>query len=587
MYTNIKGVQILIDLMKQYNIRHIVISPGTRNTPLAHCVEEDEFFECYSIVDERSAGYFALGIAEELGVPVCVSCTAATATCNYFPAIKEAYERNIQLIALTADQDRYEMFHMEDQCINQVDMFQGYVKYAVDVPKVTNETEYWYFNRCINEAFLELSHKNKGPIQINYHMSYTLERLAEFDVETLPVTRKISRYNENTDWKKMAQIISEKKKILVVAGSDYIESELLKESVRFFTESTNAVVLADTFSNVFDEKSKYVIKPLSIGEVIRNHEINVLKPDMIISFGNIYYSPMKFFVKKFSKDKEIEHWEVSVDGKVNDGFRCLTKVFECRPEKFFEYVTKYIDNGNNDEKYYNIWKKRLDDIKFPDLKFTHFEVIKRFCSKIPENSNLHTSVLDAIRLSNYVSMNPKVKCFANIGADGIDGALSTFLGQARYDENLSFLLIGDLSLLYDMNALLGEIGNNVRILVINNYAGSEFHKNFGLEKIPTLNKHIAAGHSVKIEQCVDIVGADYMWADSEEKLEKAFEKFIMPSDKPIVLEVFTDAATDADVLKEYWKINRNVKKDVKYYMKKVIGKKGIKKIKKAIRRNKM
>lgn len=122
MYTHIRSVQILISLLKQFDIQHIVLSPGTRNTALAHSVETDEFFKCYSIVDERSAGYFALGISEALGVPVCISCTAATATCNYLPAMKEAYQRGIQLIALTADQDPYEMFHMEDQCINQVDI---------------------------------------------------------------------------------------------------------------------------------------------------------------------------------------------------------------------------------------------------------------------------------------------------------------------------------------------------------------------------------------------------------------------------------------------------------------------------------
>lgn len=114
MYTHIKGVQILISLLKQFNISHVVLSPGTRNTALAGSIENDPFFHCYSIVDERSAGYFALGLSEALDEPVCVSCTAATATCNYLPAMKEAYERNIQLVALTADQNPYEMFHMED-----------------------------------------------------------------------------------------------------------------------------------------------------------------------------------------------------------------------------------------------------------------------------------------------------------------------------------------------------------------------------------------------------------------------------------------------------------------------------------------
>lgn len=583
MYTNIKGVQILISLLKQYNIKHIVISPGTRNTPLAHSVEMDDFFKCYSIVDERSAGYFALGIAEQLDVPVCVSCTAATATCNYLPAIKEAYERNIQLIALTADQDKYEMFHMEDQCIDQVDMFHGYVNYAVDVPKITNKQEYWYYNRCVNEAFLELNHRRKGPIQINYHMPYTLARLAEFDCPELPVTRKIDRYEENIEWKKLSAKVMSKKRILIVAGSDYIADDRLKEAIKSFTEKCNCVVLGDTFSNVFDKASKYVIKPLTIGDVINKNEIEMLRPELIISFGNVYYSTMKFFVKKYCDTAE--HWQISTDGMINDGFHCLRKVFECRPEVFFEHMSSCMQKGCNDEKYYQIWKQRIDKIQYPDLKFTNFEVIRRFCERIPENSNLHASVLDAIRMSNYVEMNENVNCFANIGADGIDGALSTFLGQTKREDSLSFLLIGDLSLLYDMNAMLGEIHNNIRILVINNYAGAEFHKNFGVKKIPTLDRHIAAGHKIKIAQCAVVTNAEYIQAYDDVTFEEALDRFVQTNDRPIILEVFTNAVTDADTLKEYWKSNKVEIKNAKYFVKKIVGEKGVKNIKKILKKH--
>ena len=189
MYTSVRSVQILISLLKQHNIRHFVNSPGTRNTPLVHSIENDPFFKCYSIVDERSAAYFALGISEVLDVPVCVTCTAATATCNYMPAIKEAYERNIQLIALTADRDLYTMFNMQAQSINQIDMYNGYVKYSVNIPAVINEDDAWYANRKINEAILEMNHHGKGPIQINYRMP----ELGKFNVNEIPKERKIRR----------------------------------------------------------------------------------------------------------------------------------------------------------------------------------------------------------------------------------------------------------------------------------------------------------------------------------------------------------------------------------------------------------
>lgn len=585
MYTHIKGVQILISLLKQYNIRHIVISPGTRNTALAHSVETDDFFVCYSIVDERSAGYFALGISEALGVPVCVSCTAATATCNYLPAMQEAYERNIQLIALTADQNPYEMFHMEDQCIDQVDMFHGYVKCAVDVPKVNNENDYWYFNRCVNEALLELDHHGKGPIQINYHMSYSLKEISTFDVEQLPVTRKVNRYTNDIDFDIWASELEGKRRILVVGGSDFDVTSRLRQSINLFARVFNATVIADTYSNIYG--GELILNPKMLGDSITAGYIKQLAPDLIISFGNVYYSTVKYFMQNYSAT--VEHWQIAVDGMMNDGYHCLKNIFECRPEEFFEGVAEKCDFTNNME-YYNLWKKRVELFKYPDLKFTNFKVIKEFCERIPEDSILHTTVLDSIRMSNYVEMPAGVRCFANIGADGIDGALSTYLGQAKTENKLAFLLIGDLSLMYDMNALLQKIPNNVRVLVINNYAGAEFHKNFGLERIPTLNQYVAAGHNVKIEHCCINSQFKYLRASNGDELQRCLNEFLKDSDTPILFEVFTDAPTDAAVLKEYWNMNRietqdssgTAKRVVKTLANKLLGEKAKDKIKRII-----
>ncbi len=551
MYTHIKSVQILISLLKQFNIQHIVISPGTRNTALVGSIENDSFFKCYSIVDERSAAYFALGLSEALDVPVCVSCTAATATCNYFPAIKEAYERGIQLVALTADQNPYEMFHMEDQCIDQVNMFQGYVKIAIDIPKVMNDIDYWYCNRRINEAFLELDHHGKGPIQINYHMSYNLDEISTYDVKELPVTRKIDRY-EKVDFKMLARIIENKKRILVVGGSNFEKTGKLRKVLNKFTEKYNCVVICDTYANVFNENEK-IMNPKALGDVITQDQISYLAPDLIITFGAIYYSTIKYFIPCYSN--QTEHWQIAEDGLINDGYHCLTKVFEMCPEYFFEQINEYSD-GENDEEYFKCWKKRLEMMHFPEMNFTNLAVIKEFCAIIQDETLLHTTVLDSIRMSNYVSLKTSVKCFANIGADGIDGALSTYLGQSLDEEELAYLLIGDLSLMYDMNALLQEITPNVRILVVNNYAGAEFHKNFGLERIPTLNKFVAAGHNVKIANCCISSRFKYMVATDMEELKDRLEDFMKPSEKPIILEVFTDADSDAKTLKEYWRENR-------------------------------
>ena len=226
MYSNIPGVKIIISLLKQYNIKHLVISPGTRNTALVHSVENDHFFKCYSIVDERSAAFFALGLSESLDEPVCITCTAATATCNYMPAIKEAFERKVKLIALTADQDTYSKFHMGDQNIDQVNMYDGYINSAVDLPKIYNERDYWYFNRVTNEALQALYSLN-GPIQINFRMDYSLNELSTFSEKELPLTRKIETYKTNIEWKELAHKLKDKK-VLVFAGSEFYNNDKTK-----------------------------------------------------------------------------------------------------------------------------------------------------------------------------------------------------------------------------------------------------------------------------------------------------------------------------------------------------------------------
>ena len=550
MYSNIPGVQILLSLLKQHNIRHLVISPGTRNTALVHSVECDDFFKCYSVVDERSAGFFALGLSEELDVPVCVTCTAATATCNYMPAIKEAYERNIQLVALTADQDTYSKFHMGDQNINQTNMYDNYVKCAVDVPKIQNKNDYWYFNRCVNEALLSLNHNGKGPIQINFRMDYTLEELSYFPKNTIDKTRCIKRYNINDiNWNELSKKL-ENKKIIVFCGSEYMESDETKKSILEFKKKTGAVILADYYSNIIDDE---VINPSVLGDVYGGKDVDLLKPDLIILTGSVVYAPIKFNNGLFKTG--VVTWEISEDGRLNDGFRNVEKILEMKTLDFFVNINSRL-NYNSNKNYYNIWKNTIELIKYPDLEYTHFNAIKKFLEKIPNDSIIHMSVLDAIRISNYLKMPNNVRCFANIGADGIDGALSTFLGQASKTDKLSFLLIGDLSLMYDMNALYSKIPSNVRIIVINNFAGSEFYKNFGLERIKTLNKHIAAGHNTTMEQLPALDDFKYLRATNDEELDNNLNIFKSKSDKPIILEIITDANQDANKLKEFWKINK-------------------------------
>lgn len=576
MYSTVKNVQILISLLKQHRIKYFVNSPGSRNTPLVHSIENDPDFKCYSIVDERSAAFFALGLSEALDEPVCVTCTAATATCNYAPAIKEAYDRNIQLVALTADREKYELYQMKEQLIDQVNMYNDFVKYAIDVPEVKDLNDEVYANRIINEALLELNHNGKGPIQINY----SVLNWGDFSAKSIPKQRIINRIDEkNIDYKDIKEELENKKRIIFYIGMDISENDKLSILLNEIEKEYNCVVLCDNYSNINGEK---FINASVLGECITKTEIEKMLPDLIITIGTVFYSPIRSF---FSNPKyNFENWQVAMDGKINDGFKRLTRVFECSPLTFLENIkNKSITNSNE---YYDIWKKRMDKLKYDELGFTNFSVIRDFCKSVPENSIVHASVLNAIRISNYFGFKNNVKCFANVGADGIDGALSTYIGEANSTDKLSFLLVGDLSFLYDLNSIEYIDKNNMRILVINNYAGAEFYKNFGLKMIPTLDKHVAARHHTKIKDTIISENIKYIKAENQEELDKGLKEFVKTSDEPIIFEVFTDANTDATTLKRFWNKNKEegIKGDVKKILNKIFSPEQIRYLKKILKR---
>ncbi len=576
MYSSVKNVQILISLLKQHNIKYFVNSPGSRNTPLVHSIENDPDFTCFSIVDERSAAFFALGLSEALDEPVCVTCTAATATCNYAPAMKEAYERNIQLVALTADRERYELFQMKEQLINQVNMYNEFVKYAIDVPEVKNLDDELYANRIINEALLELNHNGKGPIQINY----SVVDWGKFSVENIPKQRVISRIEkEEINSEELKKKLENKSRIIFYIGMDISKNDELTKLLNIVEKQYNCVVLCDNYSNIDGE---HFINASVLGECITRNEIDKMIPDLVITIGTVFYSPLRNYLA--SKKYNFEHWHIAVDGVINDAFKKLTTVFECLPVEFLNAIQN--ESGNNSYQYYKQWKDRIDKVQYNNLGFSNFSVIKDFCNKVPENSIVHASVLNAIRISNYFGFKDSVKCYANVGADGIDGALSTFIGEANATDKLSFLLIGDLSFLYDLNSIDYVDKNNMRILVINNYAGAEFYKNFGLKMIPTLDKHVAARHHTKVKNAILSKNIEYLKAENQEELNAGLKKLVKKSDKPIILEVFTDANTDASTLKKFWSDNKieNLQGKIKKILKKVLSEKQVDKIKKLLKR---
>ena len=553
MYTELKTYQIIIALLKKWGIRHCVLSAGSRNVPFVHSVEEDPFFHCYSVVDERSAGYFALGLSQQIQAPVVISCTSSTATCNYWPPVAEAYYQGVPLIVLTSDRNPAMLGQWEDQMIDQVGMYDRHVRKSVNLPEVHDKDDFIFCQRLVNEAFLELHHHGSGPVHINIPMkSYN----NSFNIKELPEVVKFDRVeilSPQSLWIEKIEKLKKANRIMVIGGQHSYVSEELKTALANFVCKYNAVVLAEYMANLnLDEfvnptvctDTRYII-PSKFKEML---------PDIVISFGYNMTAGIKEMLRKYPG--EFEHWSIQEDGSVVDMYRSLTTIFECDASFFFECCNKECNTENN-RQYSQLLQSYGKHVIVPDFDYCNIYAIRKVVEHISSKSILHLSINDSIRITNFFQLQPDIRVYANIGTHGIDGCLSSFLGQAYATKELAFLIIGDLALFYDMNALrIRHINNNVRILMINNHGGEEFYFN-RMWKNEASDLHTTARHHTKAEGWVKENGFIYLSAHDKDSFDEAYKTFMkQDSDKPIFLEVFTEMSSDAKAIYDFYDLSR-------------------------------
>ena len=392
MYTILENVRILISLLKQYEIKKLVLSPGNRDVPFVHSVEDDPFFECYSIVDERSAAYFAMGLSLSSNEAVGFACTSSTATCNYMPALIEASKRNARLVALTADRENYYLYQFEDQKIKQTGMYSPYVKYCADLPVIRNELDRWMCIRTANEALTKLSSDVPGPVHINFQANIT-DKFPRAELETVRKveTVQLNAFSHNVDFYHKAL---SNKNVMVIVGEMYYDNEELIRGLSAFQSSYDAVVISDHFSNMNDS----FLDSALLLESISGEEFEKLTPDIVITVGGHIWSSIKYKLRN-SKAK-FEHWRISDDGIIRDGLKRLTTVFEFSPVLFFSRLST---DSNASGQYYTRWEERIKKVKLPDLRFSNFSVIRKTMSMIPGDSIVHCSILNAARLNAFSS----------------------------------------------------------------------------------------------------------------------------------------------------------------------------------------
>lgn len=587
MYSDLKSYQIIIALLKKWNIRHCVLSAGSRNVPFVHSVEEDPFFKCYSVVDERSAGYFALGLSQQIQEPVVISCTASTASCNYWPPVAEAFYQGVPLVILTSDRDAAMLGQWEDQMIDQVGMFDRHVRKSVNLPEVKDERDWIFCQRLVNEALLELNHHGTGPVHINIPMeSYSLS----FKIKELPEVTKIDRldvFSDKSEWDDKLKRLQSCKRILVTCGQmSYVKSSL-NDSLGDFFNTYDASIAVEHMGNVSCDgcintsvcfETKYVT----------NEKFEELMPEIVISYGNNITQGLKQMLRK--NHGKFEHWLIQEDGRVIDMYKSLTTIFECPIDYFFKRCNEFAQGSKNSMEYHSLIKDYADSVEYPDFPYCSVYAIQEIVSDIPSGSILQLAINNSIRITNFFKLNPNVTTYANIGTYGIDGCLSTLIGQASATKGLAFLITGDLAFFYDMNALrIKHVGRNIRVLMVNNEGGGEFYYN-GTWRNESSDLHTTARHHTKAEGWVKECGFQYIGVHNMQELLEAKKVFFdSSSNLPVFMEVFTEMKDDAQRTIEFYNYSKpsvqlGMKGHLKNFIKSTLGDDTLKSIKRAVKK---
>ena len=554
MYSIARNVQIVIALLKAHGINQLVLSPGGTNAAFIRGVQDDSFFHCYSIVDERSALYFAIGIYLSTGKPVAVCCTSAQATRNYIPGLTEAYYKHVPILAITFSKHPQYTYQEYMQAPDQTSLPKDAVRATFALPYVSNEHDRMHCERLVNEAILELTHNIPAPIQLNVPMLDT--ELTKDVALNLPKVKVIGRYGKED----IPQVNIGDKKILIVVGEN---RGLDDSSIITFVSSANAAIYVNHLSNM--ENNYTIHGNLMLTCISQEVFDRLFCPDILITIGG-QTGDYPLYHKLAESQKRYEHWRISSKGEVVDTYDHLTKIFECSITDFF--TTCKSTAVSND--YFLTWRNAANGyVTSSDLPLSAPFVAQQLCEIIPKGAYVNFSILNSLRTWNLFEFKNRVKCFCNVGAFGIDGCLSTFLGQSVMVDDLCFMFIGDLSFFYDMNSLgIRHIKNNVRIVLINNNGGVEFKLGGTVDGNLKIDKYIAAaGHFKNAEGWAITNGFEYYKISDIQSFCELKNKSTTTSNAPLMFEIFTSDTNDSKAYSLIKKANDN-----RSFMQKVVGK---------------
>ena len=548
-FSNKKLSQTITQLCVAKGIRNIVISPGSRNAPLTIGFTENKNFINYSIVDERCAAFFALGIAQQLDEPVALVCSSGSALLNYYPAISESFYSDIPLVILSADRPS-ELINIGDgQTIQQENVFQNHI---LESANCIEGDAYNLFNEAIINSALNTAISKKGPVHINLPFSEPLYKTTEnltITLKSTPILVASKKINE--DLIPFVKKWNGAKKKLILVGV-LKPNSIEKKYLDILAKDESIIVLTETTSNLHDKNFFPAIDQL-IASFDKNELIN-FEPEILLTFGGMVISKkIKALLRDYSPK---EHWHIDPK-KANDTFFYLTHHFKTTVNLFLnEFLPKIVPVKSNYQsnnlyvKEYRLkrHKEYLSIIPYSDLK-----IFSAIVNIMPKNMQLQLSNSSTIRYAQFFNFDKRIDVFCNRGTSGIDGSTSTAIGAAVVSKKETLCITGDLSFLYDSNALWNNyMPSNFKIIVINNGGGGIFRILPGEKNTDNFDTYFETKHQFTAFHLCEMYNLEYTMIHCESELNRNLKSFFSSSDTPKLLEIFTPSEINDQVLLEYF-----------------------------------
>ncbi|WP_136465344.1 2-succinyl-5-enolpyruvyl-6-hydroxy-3-cyclohexene-1-carboxylic-acid synthase [Flagellimonas onchidii] len=573
MYSNIPSAQTLVLYLKSKGIKNIVISPGSRNAPLTLSFTKNPFFNCYSIVDERCAGFFAMGMAQQLREPVVVVCTSGSALLNYYPAVAEAFYSDIPLLVISADRPKYKIDVGDGQTIRQENIFENHIGYEANLkqdvthsqsaiseldPRYLDESQgkiQNYNEKEIAQALSVLANQ-RAPVHINIPFEEPLYDMVDepsVSVQEITYTKKAEEVAVN--WDELKKIWNSSSRKMVLVGVNYPEA-VNSENLEKLASDKNVLVFTETTSNIhhpdFFPSIDSIVAPIEKSEK-RDELFNQLQPDVLVTFGGLIVSKkIKAFLRKY---KPKTHWHID-NKKAYDTFFCLSDHIKIEPDTFF---SKILDsetvNGDYQENWNGVRKEyeRKREEYLSKIPFSDFKVFSRVQRSIREGYQVHLANSSTVRYAQLFPMNASLEVYCNRGTSGIDGSTSTAMGASIFFDRPTLLITGDLSFFYDSNALWNNYTRpDFRIILINNSGGGIFRILPGKEETEEFSNFFETKHRLTAEHLARMHQFQYIKAQDENQLISCLKEFYEPSGQPIILEICTPRSVNDKVLLDYF-----------------------------------